>query len=916
MCRDGEVDQLLLLAKTHDDDASRASRAAGHTRNRRANDGSRIGDHHDIVLVGDGGNAREHSALLGQVVAGDAVASAVLHQAEVGKGRALAKAVLGDAEQILALVHHANACNVIALAQLDAAHAACRASHCADVALGEADGLPLCGSDHQIAFALGGNDVDQLVALVQIQSDLSASALVLVLGEQRSLDDALLCDHRQIGLLVEGVHADAGRDLLALGHLENVDDILSLCGSARLGDQVGLAHLHFSCIGEHHEVGVAVDGHDLLNVVLLLGGHADDALASAVLCGIGVGRLTLDISRVRQGNDAAVTLDQILQNDLLLGRNDLGPSLVVVAVANGGHLVLDDLLDLAHVGKNGLQLCDQIVQTEQLILDLAPLHSRQLAERHLHDGLRLQIRKTEALHQGQLGLGDRGRGLHDLHDLVDVVQSDLVSLVDMRLCLGLIQLVLRAADDDLLLVCDIQVENGGKAQHLGLVVDQGQHIDGEGVLELGVLVELIEQDLRIDVAAVLHHDAHSLASRFVAKLGDALDLLLLDALGDGLAEQALVDAVGDLGEDDASLLLLDLGLGAHHDVSLTRGVGLLNAVDAVDGGVGREVGTLDVLHQIGHGAIGIVHAVDGGVDDFSKVVRRNVGRHTDGDTHGAVDQKVRKTRGQDGGLLQTVIEVWHHGNDVLVQVSHHFVRDAVQTRLGITVGSRAVTVHRAEVSVSLDQRIPHGEILRHAHHRAVNGGVAVGMVAAKHVTNGGCRLAEGLGMHQSVLVHGVENAAGTGLHAVPHVGKRARHDDRHRVLDEGFFDLLLHLHVHDPLVFKQRDLLFSLDVLVLLICHFFFLSFQRCFYVSLICLLVIGSVLNADKLAARDPRGLAGGDDDLAVADLARKVIPSRGVKLGEDVVKQEDGIFSKDACRDLSLGQLHGERQGSLLPL
>ena len=280
VCRDGEVDQLLLLAKTHDDDASRASRAAGHTRNGRANDGSRIGDHHDIVLVGDGGNAREDSALLGQVVAGDAVASAVLHQAEVGKGRALAKAVLGDAEQILALVHHANACNVIALAQLDAAHAACRASHGADVALGEADGLPLCGSDHQIAFALGGNDVDQLVALVQIQSDLSASALVLVLGEQRSLDDALLCDHRQIGLLVEGVHADAGRDLLALGHLENVDDVLSLCGSARLGDQVGLAHLHFSCIGEHHEVGVAVDGHDLLNVVLLLGGHADDALAA------------------------------------------------------------------------------------------------------------------------------------------------------------------------------------------------------------------------------------------------------------------------------------------------------------------------------------------------------------------------------------------------------------------------------------------------------------------------------------------------------------------------------------------------------------------------------------------------------------------------------------------------------------
>ena len=75
-------------------------------------------------------------------------------------------------------------------------------------------------------------------------------------------------------------------------------------------------------------------------------------------------------------------------------------------------------------------------------------------------------------------------------------------------------------------------------------------------LQLGVLVEIVEDDLRNLAAAQLDHDAHAVAVGLVAKVGDALDGLLAHQLGDLLEQPGLVDLIRDLGDDDGELVAL------------------------------------------------------------------------------------------------------------------------------------------------------------------------------------------------------------------------------------------------------------------------------------------------------------------------------------------------------------------------
>ena len=90
-----------------------------------------------------------------------------------------------------------------------------------------------------------------------------------------------------------------------------------------------------------------------------------------------------------------------------------------------------------------------------------------------------------------------------------------------------------------------------------LPVHQRQHVDEEGGLHGGVFVEVVEHLARLRFALQLDDDAHALAVGLVAQVADAVDLLVLDQLGDALDQGGLVDLVGQLGDDD--LLALRAG---------------------------------------------------------------------------------------------------------------------------------------------------------------------------------------------------------------------------------------------------------------------------------------------------------------------------------------------------------------------
>ena len=368
--------------------------------------------------------------------------------------------------------------------------------------------------------------------------------------------------------------------------------------------------------------------------VLLPAAHAGNALAAAALDVIRVGRLTLDVAEVRHGQDALLARDQILNVDLAADGGNLGAALVAVLLLDLLRLVLDDAHEARTVRENVAQVGDLRLDRGQLLLELETVSVRQRAERHLHDGLRLRIVEAKALAQAQLRRGAVRARADDADHLIDVVDGNLETLQNVSALLGLFEVELRAARHHVHLEVDIVLQHVFERERLRLAVHNREHNHTERRLHLREAVELIQNNLRGSVALDGDDDHHAVAVGVVIDVGDALDTLLLDEIGDALNQPRLVHLIRQLGHDDvvpAVLLLLDLGPRAHGDAAAARRVGGADAGAAHDDAAGREIRPLDVLHQLVKPRVGVVDEAAHAVDDFIHVVGRDVRRHADGD---------------------------------------------------------------------------------------------------------------------------------------------------------------------------------------------------------------------------------------------------------------------------------------------
>ena len=79
-----------------------------------------------------------------------------------------------------------------------------------------------------------------------------------------------------------------------------------------------------------------------------------------------------------------------------------------------------------------------------------------------------------------------------------------------------------------------------------LAIDHCQKDHGEALLHLGVLVELVEDDLRFRAALKADDDAHSVAVTLVAEVvfGNIGNYFFVDQLGNTLDQFGFVDLVG------------------------------------------------------------------------------------------------------------------------------------------------------------------------------------------------------------------------------------------------------------------------------------------------------------------------------------------------------------------------------------
>ena len=587
--------------------------------------------------------------------------------------------------------------------------------------------------------------------------------------------------------LGEVLYANHGGDLLPGVEPEEAGDGLALGGAGALGDVVDLFGEALAGAGEVEHVVVRRGGEEGFDEILLVGLGADDALAAALLGAVGGDGRALDEAEVRDGDDAALVGDDVLHAQLTGVVDDLGAAGRGVFVAELDEFRLDQREQPGLVGEDVAELEDEFFQRHVFGLDLAALQAGELVEAELEDGVGLDLGERILRHQLHLGLVAVGRGADDLHEVVEVIEGDDVAFEDVGAGLGLGEAELGAARDHVAAVVDVALEEFLDVHLLRPLLVEGQQDDAEGGLEGGLLVKLVDDDLRLLAALELDDDARVLVG-LVAEVADAVDFLFADEIGDAQHERVAVHVVGDLGDDDllaAALELLGVGLAAHADDAAAGGEVGLDARAAVDVAAGREIRAGDVGDQLVEGDAGPVDDGTGGVDDLGEVVRRDVGRHADSDAGRAVHQQIRQRGGQDGRLSGRLLVIGDEVDGVLLDVLEQFLGDVLQAGLSVTVGGRRIAVDRAEVALRVDELVAHDPVLGEAHEGVVNRRVAVRVVVLEHFTDDAGALVERAVVHEALAQHRVEDAALDGLQAVAGVGQGARDDDRHRILDVG-----------------------------------------------------------------------------------------------------------------------------------
>ena len=195
------------------------------------------------------------------------------------------------------------------------------------------------------------------------------------------------------------------------------------------------------------------------------------------------------------------------------------------------------------VGEDVPQLGDQRRQLASSSRIFVALEAGQALQLHVEDRLRLDLGQPELRGQPGLGFGRSLRAANQLDHRIKVVERDPQAFENVRARFGLAQLELDAPAHHLAAEVDEMLDHLEQAEHPRPAGDNRQRDDAERLLQLGVLVEVVQHHLADFAALQLDDDAHAVAIRFVAQVGNAFDGLFANQVGDALEQPRLVQLV-------------------------------------------------------------------------------------------------------------------------------------------------------------------------------------------------------------------------------------------------------------------------------------------------------------------------------------------------------------------------------------
>ncbi len=816
------LDEMRLGVERDQGDALRRPAHFTNLFHPRAHQYTGIGDQHDFI-AGAHQAGRHHLAVALRSLDGNHALGTAPMTGVFGDGRALAVAVFRGGEHALGFVFgHQQGNDGLIGFKLHAAHSARLAAHRAHIGLVETHRLACVGKQHDVVLTIRNGRTDEVVVLVQRHRDDARSAPVDERRQRRLFHRAARGRHEHIVLLVEGLDRQYGGDLLTRLQRKQIDQRFAARAASAHRRLVYLHPVHPAPVGEAQQHVVGVGHEQLLDPVVFLGARGQLAPAAAALRTVFRQRLALDVARVRDGDHQVLRGDEVFDIDVVSIDLDVRATRIAELGTQGAHFGGDDFGHALRLGKDVEQIGDLFHDVLVFADDLVLLQAGQALQPHLQDFLRLRLAEVitvgfEAVTRVEivgLELGDvtlharqhgarlarlpglrqqtlfrhrrRGRGLDEFDHAIDIGQRHSQTFEHMPTFTRFAQVEHRAAGDDLAAVRQKGRDHLLKVEQTRLTIHQRHHVDAKGVLQLGLLVQIIEHHFRHFAALEFDDHAHARLVRLVLDVADAFDLFLLHQLGDALKQGAFVDLVRQLVDDDGLTLTLfkifKVATRPHHHPSASGAIGVSHSRSAIDDARCREVGRRHALHQLLDRRPRVAQQMQTGVEHLAQVVRRNIGGHAHRNARRAIDQQIGQTRRQQQRLLLGAVIVGAEIDGFLVDIGQHFVRDLRQPDFGVAHGRGVVAVHRAEVALSVHQHVAQGKILRHAHDGVVHRLVTVRVVFTDHVTHDARRLFVRPIPGIAQFVHRIQHAPMHRLEAISHIGKCTTHDHAHRVI--------------------------------------------------------------------------------------------------------------------------------------
>ena len=415
-------------------------------------------------------------------------------------------------------------------------------------------------------------------------------------------------------------------------------------------------------------------------------------------------------------------------------------------------------------------------------LDL--LEPTQIAQAKVEDCVGLPLVELEPSHQRRLRLVLL---TDDADDLVDVEEGLEIALEHLEPAHDTRQTVPAAAKEDL-----EPVRHEG-AEHVTQPHDpryaagvEHVHVEPEPDLEIGGAEELLHQELVGHGARARDQDEAHLLGRLVAHVAQERQLLLVQELGNTLDQPTLRHLPGDLGDHDLVLALaqiLPLPARPQAEAAAPGPVRVLPRCLGLDEDTaGRQVRALHVLEELldlGRRRAQRAPRHPGECrQELARIVRRDRGRHADGDAGRPVGEQVGEGRRQDDGLVLAAVIGRPEVDRILGDAVEECGRDGSEPALGVPHGGGVIAIDIAEIALPVDQRIALGEDLGQADQRVVDRGVTVRVVLADDVADHARAFLEAARGVEAELEHGVEQPPLHGLEPVAHVGQGTTGDRR------------------------------------------------------------------------------------------------------------------------------------------